>query len=109
VKVLDDHSITPTVDGIMRFEGRSSTALVDLGVGSLDVQGGLEYSFRDRIFIRGGYSELGQFTVGAGVKLPKLNIDYAFIQRSPDQEGLGQTHRISLMLTLEEPKFAREE
>lgn len=106
-RITDAHSIMPVVDGIFRFEGRHDETEVDLKLASLDIEAGLEYSFKDRVYVRGGYSELKQFTVGAGVKLPKLNIDYAFIQPSADQAGLGQTHRISLMLTLEEPKYAR--
>jgi hypothetical protein len=106
-EILDNHSIMPVVDGIFRFEGRHETTMLNLGIASLDVGAGLEYSFKNRIFVRGGYTELGQLTVGAGVKLPKLNIDYAFTNRSADQENFGQTHRISLMLTLEEPKYER--
>jgi hypothetical protein len=107
--ITEAHSVMPVLDGIFRFEGRHEATEANLGFTSLDLQAGLEYSFKDRIYVRGGYSELKQFTVGAGVKLPKLNIDYAFIQPSADQAGLGQTHRISLMLTLEEPKYARGE
>jgi hypothetical protein len=106
--VTEVHGIRPVVDGIFRFEGREQTTMADLGVASLDVQGGLEYSYRDKLFVRGGYSEVGQVSVGAGIKLPKLNIDYAFTQPSPEQEALfGPTHRISLMLTLEEERYAR--
>ncbi len=106
-RITDAHSIMPVLDGVFRFEGRHEATNVDLGFASLDLQAGMEYSFKDRVFVRGGYSELGQLTVGAGIKLPKLNIDYAFVQPSADQAGLGQTHRVSLMLTLEEPKFSR--
>ena len=106
--VTEAHGLRPVVDGIFRFEGRHETTMLDLGVASLDVQGGLEYSYRDRIFVRGGYSEVGQLSVGAGIKLPKLNIDYAFTQPSAEQQDLfGPTHRISLMLTLEEERYAR--
>jgi hypothetical protein len=107
LQVLEEHSIMPVVDAILRFEGRHETTMLDLGFTSVDIQGGLEYSYKDRVFVRGGATELGQYTVGAGVKLPKLNIDYAFTSQGPDQEALGVTHRISLMLTLEEEKFKR--
>jgi hypothetical protein len=108
-RISDNHSIMPVVDGTFRFEGRHEATMADLGFASLDLQGGLEYSFKDRLFLRGGYSDLKQLTIGAGVKLPKLNIDYAFTKENTDLEGFGATHRISLMLTLEEPKFARGE
>ncbi|HVK39520.1 MAG TPA: PorV/PorQ family protein [Candidatus Kapabacteria bacterium] len=103
----EQHAITPAFDAALRFEGREEATMLDIGVASLDVGGGLEYSYRDRAFVRGGYSELGQLTVGAGVRLPKLNIDYAFIKPSAEQEALGPSHRISLRLTLEEDRFAR--
>jgi hypothetical protein len=106
-RISDNHSIMPAVDGMMRFEGRHETTQLDLSIASLDVMGGLEYSYKDRAYLRGGMSEVGQYTIGAGVKLPKLNIDYAFTSQGPDQDGFGVTHRISLMLTLEEAKFAR--
>lgn len=108
-RINDDHSVMPAIDGTFRFEGRHQTTMVDLSFASLDVQGGLEYSYKDRVFIRGGYTDLKQITVGAGVKLPKLNIDYAFTRQNSDLDSFGATHRISLMLTLEEPKFARGE
>lgn len=106
-RINDDHSVMPAIDGTFRFEGRHQTTMVDLSFASLDVQGGLEYSYRDRVFLRGGYTDLKQITIGAGVKLPKLNIDYAFTHQNSDLDSFGATHRISLMLTLEEPKFAR--
>ncbi|MBS1910407.1 MAG: PorV/PorQ family protein [Bacteroidetes bacterium] len=106
-RISNDHSIMPAIDGSFRFEGRQSATMVDLGIASLDVQGGLEYSYKDRIFLRGGYTDLKQITIGAGVKLPKLNIDYAFTKQSSDLASLGATHRISLTLTLEEPKYVR--
>ncbi len=103
----NDHSVMPAVDGSFRFEGRKEATMVDLGVASLDVQAGLEYSYKDRVFLRGGYTDLKQITFGAGVKLPKLNIDYAFTKQNSDLASFGATHRISLTLTLEEPKYVR--
>ncbi len=106
-RIGENHSVMPVVDGTFRFEGRHEATMADLGFASLDLQGGLEYGFKDRLFLRGGYTELQQITVGAGIKLPKLNIDYAFTKENTDLSGFGATHRISLMLTLEEPKFSR--
>jgi hypothetical protein len=107
VAVTEDHAVTPVVDAALRFEGREESTMLDIGVASVDLGGGLEYSYRDRVFVRGGYSELGEVTLGAGVKLPKLNIDYAFVKPSAEQEALGPSHRISLRLTLEEDRFGR--
>ncbi len=107
-RVDENHSFMPVVDGTFRFEGRHKTAMVDLGIASLDAQAGLEYSYKDKFFVRGGVNDLKQLSVGAGVRLPKLNIDYSFTNENTQLSGFGATHRISLMLTLEEPKFARE-
>ena len=60
----------------MKTEEQSANA--NLGPVSFDMHAGLEYSFRDLISIRTGYNDLGNLTLGAGVKLPKINIDYSF-------------------------------
>ena len=106
--IAEDHMIRPTIDGIYRFEGRNETTTLDAGIFSLDVAAGLEYSYKEKVFARGGISELQQLSLGAGVKLPKLNIDYSFTQENSDLENIGATHRVSLMLTLEEEKFIRK-
>ena len=73
------------------------------------MRAGLEVDISDLVYIRGGYSDVKQFTVGAGVKLPKLNIDYSFARFSESEiDRLPDSHRISLILTLEQPKFLRD-
>lgn len=104
----DNHRLTPAIDGVFRFEGRESGTQLDLGVASLDPMAGLEYGYRDVVFGRVGYSELEEVTLGAGVQLPKLAIDYSFTGESSDLDGIGPSHRVSLRLTLEEDRFARE-
>ncbi len=99
----------PAIDFNMRFENRQYASAFNMGAVSVDVCAGLEYSFRNLFMIRAGYTDVKQFTVGAGVKLPKLNIDYSYAQFSgSEEETLKATHRISIMLTLEEPKFLRK-
>ncbi|MCB0751942.1 MAG: PorV/PorQ family protein, partial [Ignavibacteriae bacterium] len=70
--------ITPAVDFDVRFENRQFASQFNLGPVSFDTRLGLEYSFKNIIAFRGGYNDVKQFTIGAGVKLPKLNIDYTF-------------------------------
>jgi hypothetical protein len=102
-------TITPAVDFDVRFENRRSSAYANLGPISFDTHAGLEYTFNNLFSIRGGYNDVKQFTVGAGVRLPKLNIDYSFARFSyAEIDRLPDTHRISLILTLEEPRFLRE-
>ena len=101
-------TFTPAVDFDVRFENRQSASNFNLGPVSFDARLGMEYNYNDIIAIRGGYNDVKQFTVGAGIKLPKLNIDYTFATfNESEAESLPDTHRISLILTLEEPKFFR--
>ncbi len=100
--------ITPALDLDIRFENRQYASEFYLGPVSFDMNAGFEYSFKNIFMVRAGYNEVKQFTLGAGIRLPKLNIDYSFAKfNDSDIESLPDTHRISLMLTLEEPKFLR--
>ena len=101
--------IMPALDFDIRFENRQFASNFNLGPVSFDMHAGLEYTFKNLIYIRGGYNDVKQFTIGAGVKLPKLNIDYSFARFNESAiERLDDSHRISIMLTLEEPRFLRD-
>lgn len=102
-----DGTLTPAMDFDIRFENRRESANANLGPVSFDMHAGIEYSFRDMFAIRTGYNDIGNLTLGAGIKLPKLNIDYSFAKFDGDAD-LGNTHRISLIFTLEEEKFQRK-
>lgn len=99
--------ITPAVDFDIRFENRKTASNFHLGPVSFDLHAGLEYTFKDLFSVRAGYNEIGNLTLGAGIKLPKINIDYSF-QKFNGDEDLGNTHRISLVFTLEDEKFVRK-
>jgi hypothetical protein len=96
----------PAVDVDIRFENRKYASMAHLGPMSLDLHGGLEFMFKDLIALRAGYSDVKQLTMGAGVHLPKLNIDYSFAKFDATGQ-LGNTHRISMMFTLETEGFRR--
>jgi hypothetical protein len=98
--------IAPAVDFDIRFENRQSASAAHIGPVSLDVHGGMEYEFRNLIALRVGYSDVKQLTLGAGVHFPKLNIDYSFA-RFGGADQLDNTHRISIMFTLESEQFKR--
>jgi hypothetical protein len=101
--------IMPALDFDIRFENRQFASNFNLGPVSFDMHAGFEYSFKNIVAVRAGYNDVKQFTIGAGVKLPKLNIDYSFARFSESEsDRLPDSHRISLILTLEEPKFLRE-
>lgn len=100
--------ITPALDLDMRFENRRFASNFNIGPVSFDMHFGFEYKFKDLFAVRAGYNDVKQFTIGAGIKLPKLNIDYSFARfNESESDRLPDTHRISLMLTLEEPRFMR--
>ena len=98
----------PALDIDMRFENRQFASTFNVGPVSFDLRAGLEYSFQNLFMIRAGYTDVKQFTVGAGVKLPKLQVDYSFARFSNFENDDWDTHRISIMLTLEEPKYSRD-
>lgn len=96
----------PAVDVDVRFEGRKSASNAHLGKISFDFHSGLEFDYKNVFAVRTGYSDIGSLNVGAGIHLPKFDIDYSFVKfNSADQ--LGNTHRISLTFTLQAEQFAR--
>lgn len=99
--------ITPAVDFDVRFENRKFASLANVGPVSFDMHAGLEYGFKDLFALRVGYNDVKQLTFGAGVKLPKLNLDYSFAKFDGNDQ-LGNTHRISVIFTLDDEKFKRK-
>ena len=101
--------VMPVLDLDIRFEGRDYASYFNIGPVSFDSHFGVEYTYNNLFSVRAGYNDVKQFTIGAGIKLPKLYIDYSFARMSESEtERLPDTHRISLMLSLEEPKFMRD-
>jgi hypothetical protein len=101
--------LLPALDLDIRFENRKTASMFNVGPVSFDAHAGFEYKFKNLFAVRAGYNDVKQFTVGAGLFLPKLQIDYSFLRMNESEtERLPDTHRISIMLTLEEPKFLRE-
>jgi hypothetical protein len=92
--------VTPALDLLFNADNLGASSTVHLGPLSADVRAGAELSYKNVIAIRAGYNEVKQFTVGAGIHLPKLEIDYSFA-RFAYSGSLGDTHRISLELILE--------
>ncbi|MDW8108984.1 MAG: PorV/PorQ family protein [Candidatus Kryptonium sp.] len=89
--------LTPSLDLITRFEGRNKTAFLGTNFVSFDINIGGEYTFKDLLSVRSGFTENGEFTLGAGVKLNRLDIDYSFARFSSE---LGNTHRVSLKFSI---------
>jgi hypothetical protein len=87
----------PTFDVDIRFENRRFASIAHLGPISFDPHVGLEFDFKKTVALRIGYSDVKQITLGAGVHLRKLYVDYSFA-RFGKENDLGDTHRISLRL-----------
>ncbi len=100
--------LIPAFDCDVRFENRQSSANAHIGPVSFDFHTGIEYTYNNLFSIRGGYNDIGNLTLGAGIKLPKINIDYSFAKFDADDQ-LGNTHRISITFTLDEEKFKRKQ
>ncbi len=97
----------PTVDVDTRFENRQFSSTAHLGPISFDPHAGLEFDFKNTVALRAGYSDVKQMTLGAGIHLRKIDIDYSFA-RFGKENDLGDTHRISLRFIFQEEKFARK-
>jgi len=76
----------------MRFEGASESALIGIDPISMDTHLGVEFSFWKHFFTRLGLDRT-DFTAGAGLKIARFQVDYAFIVSSIDY-----VHRVSITL-----------
>lgn len=95
------------IDTDVRFEGRRSASHLAFGTISLNFRGGVEYSYKNIVALRGGIDDIGRLTLGAGLRIAKLNIDYSFA-RFDGIDQLGNSHRISLQLELDQAAFRRK-
>jgi hypothetical protein len=102
-----DGQFSPEIDFDIRFENRRTASTTHLGPVSIDFHGGMEYSYKNVVAVRIGYSDIKQLTLGAGLRLPKLDVDYSFAKFDGTGQ-LGNTHRISLKLTIDSEKYARQ-
>lgn len=96
----------PALDVDLRFENRRFASIANIGPVSIDPRAGLEFDYKNTVALRVGYSDVKQITVGAGLHLRMIDVDYSFAKFGGD-ETLGNTHRISLRFALQDEKFAR--
>ena len=97
----------PALDIDVRFENRQFASVAHLGPVSFDPHAGLEVEYRKTVALRVGYSDVKQLTLGAGLHLRMLDVDYSFARFAAD-ESLGNTHRISLRFILQDVRYVRE-
>lgn len=91
--------LTPVLDIDFHFDGRKYSAMTSVGPIGIDLHSGIEFLYKDIVAIRAGYNEVKQITLGAGLKIYRLSLDYAFAKFNSEND-LGNTHRISLKLNL---------
>ncbi|MBN1541887.1 PorV/PorQ family protein [candidate division KSB1 bacterium] len=85
-----------------RFEGRKIASQAHVAPVSFDFHLGAELLIKNVVALRLG-NDVGHLTAGAGIRLPRLDVDYAFLSH----DHLDSTHRISVRLRLEEERFGR--
>lgn len=105
------------LDVDLAFDGQRSQA-VNLGDVSFHPRLGAEYSIKNVVAFRAGLNRIGYSdangldltpSVGAGLTLRQVTLDYGFGDFAGMVSELGYSHRISLRLILEQPKLKRSE
>ena len=105
------------VDLDVAFDGQQAFVL-NAGDISFHPRIGAEYTFRDVVSLRAGISrvlvsdDLGLDvtpTVGAGLRLNQIFLDYGFGDFAGLTADLGFSHRISARLVLQQPRLKRDE
>lgn len=100
------YRVLPTMDADLRFDSRGSAAEVHAGFLSADLHVGAEFEIGSKVALRAGFDEMRHWSAGAGLAFGRLHIDYAFLS-APGHDQLGNTHRVSLTFSFEQPKWKR--
>lgn len=107
--------LTLAMDVDVAFDGQQAFVL-NAGDVSFHPRVGAEYAFKDVVFLRAGISrvqisdDIGLDvtpTVGAGLQLNQIALDYGFGDFAGLSSDLGFSHRISARLTLQQPRMKR--
>lgn len=98
----------PVFDMDVRFENRKFASNFNLGSVSFDLHSGVEFDYKKIVAFRAGYSEIGTTNFGAGIHLPKFDIDYTFATSRITDNRFDDTHRVSITFTFESEKFLRK-
>ncbi len=110
-----NNDLTIGLDVDLAFDGQKSFA-PNLGEISFHPRLGAEYSVNDLLFFRAGLNRISHSeefgidltpSVGMGVQLRQLALDYGFGDFAGLASDLGYSHRISLRLSLQQPGLKR--
>ncbi|MEM8557409.1 MAG: PorV/PorQ family protein [Bacteroidota bacterium] len=113
--VTEDIGLNLGFDLDLAFDGQQAYVF-NAGDLSFRPRLGTEVTYRGLVALRAGIADVTTSdrygtqltpTIGAGLALDQINVDYGFGDFGGLQSELGSTHRISVMLTLEQPRFAR--
>lgn len=103
-----DFLITAAADVDVRFENRRAY-FINLGRVSFEPHAGVESTYKNRLSLRAGLTDVTTDpdksvyispTLGAGLHLRAVFVDYGFANFGGAASVLGVTHRISLRVTL---------
>ena len=89
---------------LFRFENRQPLRFRFRAI--IDPRIGIEYDYDGIVAVRAGVNDIGNLTLGAGIHLRKIDVDYSFAKFDAADE-LGNSHRISLRIKIEEEQFKR--
>lgn len=110
-------NLTVGLDTDLRFEGIRSYA-INAGDISIHPRLGTELTFKDVVALRAGLTDMIHNedlgfqvspTVGAGLNIRQVALDYGFGNFAGAANDLGYSHRVSFVLTLEQPSLKRAE
>ncbi len=90
-----DYTLAATLES--RFDRRGEADQIHSGAFSANGHLGLEVGFSQKVFLRGGFDSgfgSGDLTAGAGFRLQRLTVDYAYAGDSLSIDEV--THRVSL-------------
>lgn len=115
--LTDDIGFTVGADLDLAFDGQKTYAF-NTGDISFHPRLGTEVTYKGIVALRGGISNVTSSdrygtqitpTIGAGLNISQVSVDYGFGDFGGLQSELGYSHRISLQLTLAQPRFLRDE
>lgn len=118
-KLVDQISIHPEGGFNMYFDGKRNTPIANQTF-SLEPKLGIELGYRDIAFLRFGFGNIqkikdelnltayqtrGQLNAGLGIKLGKVNIDYALANLGNLAKEINYSHIFSATLNFEEKRL----
>jgi hypothetical protein len=115
--MMGPSTVTLALDLDVAFDGQQAFVL-NAGDVSFHPRLGAEYTFKEVVSLRAGISRVLVSdaigfdvtpTVGAGLRLNQISLDYGFGDFAGLTSDLGFSHRVSARLILQQPRLKRDE